>query len=194
MFGSSEDRARQLAYRNRGLRSGSRGSRSSYRSASSASRSSQHSHLSLTSGEDAVRRVISVGYFPQPTILYRQDSLLFANAEKQQHKLEQHRLQTEYLSQVLYNSTPTSTSAVLPAASLSHPATSLAGGHNNLHAKAFELPPQQPACSSCDKSRTYPGSITTRSFSIPSIWQKFVLAPVHFDFGPEYDLRLAIEI
>jgi hypothetical protein len=124
MFGSSEDRARQLAYRTRKDRVISSGSNSTHRSLSSASESSRRSHSSLSlhmglnqsiapeiplsvqaglvHGKDhATSRVLP---WDDPALASSShDDSLPAKQCKDVH-VEQHRVQSEYLSQVLYNS------------------------------------------------------------------------------------------
>jgi hypothetical protein len=117
MFGASEDRARQLAYRKRRERFISGGSCSAYRSLSSESRTSQQSHLYSTPKQDATHPTVCVEHCSSQTELmhvhknacvnqYRnpQSKVNPVLATDVQHpQTEQHRVQAEYLSQVLYN-------------------------------------------------------------------------------------------
>ena len=96
MFGASEDRARQLAYRKRRDRIISGNSCSTYRSLSSASRISQQSHVSPTLEHETEHSAQRPGNATDPVNS-------FLPTDPQHSQAEQHRIQTEYLSQVLYD-------------------------------------------------------------------------------------------
>src|SRR5690349_3526211 len=123
MFGASEDRARQLAGRQRWNRISSNGSATSYRSASSSSQRSQLSLFEASSiFEQSIKRLIPV---PEPMMygvpivqhgsarwesLARDTAASDVEAALSQmmasnhHPRTQHqRSQAEYLSQVLYS-------------------------------------------------------------------------------------------
>jgi hypothetical protein len=141
MFGSSEDRARQLAYRTRKERVVSSGSPSIRRSVSSASRHSKQSIQDLstqpvTPSEPFGRQIETTGgegctslepsehqqqILPVETTSTHPDDPLPTRHDLQE---EQHRRQAEYLSEVLYSSLPLaslprSTDGLFPAAFVS---------------------------------------------------------------------------
>jgi hypothetical protein len=128
MFGASEDRARQLAGRQRWKRISSSGSSSSYRSASSSSQLSQLSHCETSYiFEHNPQRPTPIPEHPSPTRFVSIDSLhdlgglqylvqpiaasdveeAFSRmVSKNLHPQTLHqRSQTEYLSRVLYDHT-----------------------------------------------------------------------------------------
>lgn len=125
MFGASEDRARQLAYRKRRERVISGSSSSTYRSLSSASRISQRSRVSSALDQEGVRSFLATQRgLPQPghgTVDFTTNSLglqgdgeSISATEAQHLQMERHRLQAEYLSQVLYNSLSLATAGAQP--------------------------------------------------------------------------------
>ena len=104
MFGASEDRARQLAYRKRRERVISGNSGSTYRSLSSASRNSQQLQLSSTLEQDATQLPVHVEHYSQESNVEATDSVKpLLVTDKEHLQMEQHILQAEYLSQVLYD-------------------------------------------------------------------------------------------
>lgn len=128
MFGATEDRARQLAGRQRWKRIGSSGSTASYRSASSSSQLSQLSHFDASSiFEQSIQRPYPIPEHHAPTtygthvdqhVPRRSQSLMQHNAtsdveealsqmmaSNHHPRTQQQRSQAEYLSQVLYNET-----------------------------------------------------------------------------------------
>lgn len=131
MFGSSEDRARQLAYRTRRERVVSSGSASTRRSVSSASRNSQHVNQASTTRSatptDLSFQQIEPPHHDEQQV--RPPDITSAHPGDspplQQHlQDDQHRRQSEYLSEVLYSSLPLaslpqSSDGLSPAALLS---------------------------------------------------------------------------
>jgi hypothetical protein len=138
MFGASEDRARQLAGRQRWKRISSSGSNSSYRSAGS---SSQLSHRETSSiFEQSIQRPTSIPehhaynvndllcdlYDPrrvQHVLEYvaasgMEETLAQMTAEEQHPHAQQQRIQAEHLSHVLYNERATN-EELSPSASCS---------------------------------------------------------------------------
>lgn len=126
MFGASEDRARQLAGRQRWKRIASTGSTRSYRSASSSSQLSQLSHLETSSiFEQSTKRPISIPEHYASTIYssrvdqlghgrsqslaqYKaaadvEKALAHMMANSNNPRIQQQRSQAKYMSQVLYN-------------------------------------------------------------------------------------------
>lgn len=138
MFGSSQDRARQLAARKRRERICSNDSQSSYRSISSSSQASQHLHTSLTMNQNIQRpsvisehpsRGASLSHQSQHTSRESYPSQQFNYNTKyspsahdfsqcvsgrSQPQVEQQRLQAEYLSRVLYDNLAISSPTGLP--------------------------------------------------------------------------------
>lgn len=128
MFGSSQDRARQLAARKRKERICSHDSHSSYRSISSSSQASQQSHTIFPLEQD-IKRPLAIPEHPshgasltyqsqhtpgdpyvkealndnQVPVLMAHDTSQCADG-RTQSQLEQYRLQAEYLGKVLYGS------------------------------------------------------------------------------------------
>jgi hypothetical protein len=115
MFGASEDRARQFAFRKRRERVSSLGSSSSvYRSLSSASRISQRSNLSFSQEHGTTRSVGHPEYNSSRTDSITSDENMpvsqlrqsdfgsFSAMDTQLSRTDRHRLQAEYLSHVLY--------------------------------------------------------------------------------------------
>lgn len=130
MFGASQDRARQLAGRQRWKRISSSGSNSSYRSASSSSQLSQLSHHETSSifeqnvprptpipehyaytgsgSLDNLRHFGGLQHLVQPAAVSDVEEALSRMMAKNQHpRTLQQRSQAEHLSQVLYNDTAT---------------------------------------------------------------------------------------
>lgn len=128
MFGASEDRARQLAGRQRWKRISSSGSSSSYRSASSSSQLSQLSHRKTFSifelnpqrptripehtsptrsaSVDSLHDFGRLQYLVQPIASPEVEEAFSRMVSKNLHPQTLHqRSQTEYLSQVLYDET-----------------------------------------------------------------------------------------
>jgi hypothetical protein len=116
MFGASEDRARQLAFRKRRERVSSSGSSSSMlRSLSSASRVSQQSNLSLSPGYETTKsvgcpeqhsmRAVSINSDENtPANQLRQPNFgSFSTMDMELSQMDRQRLQAEYLSHVLYD-------------------------------------------------------------------------------------------
>lgn len=126
MFGASEDRARQLAYRKRRDRVASESSSSTYRSLSSASRISQRSRVSSIPGQDAAPVAVSGNHRSlRPGAVLTGHACVTATppscepittTEAQNLLTERHRLQAEYLSQVLYDSLSSATPGLDSAA------------------------------------------------------------------------------
>lgn len=128
MFGSSEDRARQLAARKRRERIGSSGSQSSHRSTISSNYANKQLQYACVSEQSSQRVQIPERHDLQragltaidqhtagepdavrlphdhkiPLLPLENSSLRLAR-EKQHPAMEQHRIQAEYLSQVLYS-------------------------------------------------------------------------------------------
>jgi len=128
MFGASEDRARQHAYRKRRDRVASESSSSTYRSLSSASRISQRSRVSSAPDQDAAPRAVSGNHRSlRPSAILAGHACVAATLSscepitttEAQHLLaERHSLQAEYLSQVLYDSLSSATSGIDSAATI----------------------------------------------------------------------------
>jgi hypothetical protein len=132
MFGASEDRARQLAYRKRRERIVSGVTCSIYRSLSSASHVSQQSHLSSTWNEESSRSPVQTEHRPSqagtihseniPATQHNKRCLKFdplLTADPPCSQMEQHRLQAEHLSQVLYSTLSLATPAPKSSSALS---------------------------------------------------------------------------
>jgi hypothetical protein len=103
MFGASEDRARQLAYRKRRDRFIPGNSSSTYRSLRSASRMSQQSHVSSTLAYDAE-------YRPQQFLDAADTVEPLVPISSQISQVKPQGIQAKYPSQVLHSSVPFSTS------------------------------------------------------------------------------------
>ena len=134
MFGASEDRARQLAGRQRWKRISSSGSNSSYRSASSSSQLSQRETSSifehniqrpsvipehhtntaddLLHGLFDLRKQNAPGCIPASGL---EEILAQMTAEDQHPHAQQQRSQAEHLSHVLYNDTAIADDLPLPS-------------------------------------------------------------------------------
>jgi hypothetical protein len=129
MFGASEDRARQLAYRKRRERVISGSTCSVYRSLSFANCTSQHAHISSTPKEGPPQTLGHAEHLPLQTGLlnngniptnrdesYQSTAAALLAADAQQSQMERHRLQAEYLSQVLYSTLSFTTTGRGPCA------------------------------------------------------------------------------
>jgi hypothetical protein len=116
MFGASEDRARQLAFRKRRERVSSSGSSSSmYRSLSSASRMLRRSNASFSRQHGIISSVVcpednssrtgsAAPDENMPVNQLRQSKFgSFSAIDTQLSQMDRHRLQAEYLSHVLYD-------------------------------------------------------------------------------------------
>jgi hypothetical protein len=136
MFGASEDRARQLAYRKRRERVTSGSSSSTYVSLSSASPISQRSRVSSTLGQETIRSYPATQHSSLHTehstfgytnsLRFQANKAPLSATEAQDLQIEQHRLQAEYLGQVLYDSLSLATTdlqprdASMPAMNIGH--------------------------------------------------------------------------
>jgi hypothetical protein len=104
MFGASEDRARQLAYRKRRERIVSGSCSSTCRSLNSASRISRIFRVSSVPGQDTTSSSGVTNNHHTDALRTQPTSDPISATEAQHHRMERHRIQAEYLSQVLYNS------------------------------------------------------------------------------------------
>jgi hypothetical protein len=129
MFGASEDRARQLAYRKRRERVTSGSSASTYRSFSSASPVSQRFRVSSTLGEEGIQSYLAtqrsslhtghstIGHMNPLRFQADKASLSVTEAhvlQIERHRMERHRLQAEYLSQALCDSLSLAATSLQP--------------------------------------------------------------------------------
>jgi hypothetical protein len=132
MFGATEDRARQLAYRKRRERIISGDTCTVYRSMSSARQVSPQSRLSFIPDDESFRVPVHTEHrAPQagtmhseniPATKYNKRCLEFdpvLKADPLSSQMVQHRLQAEHLSQVLYSTLSTATPAPKPPSVLS---------------------------------------------------------------------------
>ena len=164
MFGSSQDRARQFAARKRRGRVSSSASLSSHRLVSSSSQVSQQSpitylldhtaeqplviseHLAYGAGLACCSRGLSA--WPSPDQEISENPLsppMISNTSQiltggHRSPMEQHRLQAEHLSQVLYNSQPLSVIAdPLPGSSKPSPQLNRYGSLGTQSATSYHL-------------------------------------------------------
>jgi hypothetical protein len=114
MFGSSQDRARQLAGRhrkNRASSSSSQWSRRSFASHTSQTQQQSESNMELRNRPHHSPEQTDIYQYFQPIYGYGKQAppdgvptpLSPSSLRAQQFQMDQHRMQTEYLSQIIYN-------------------------------------------------------------------------------------------
>ncbi len=195
MFGASEDRARQLAGRQRKKRISSTGSYNSYRSASSSSQLSQLSHCETSSiFEQNIQRPTTIPEhyastiddlhvdqqssgesqsLAQYTVASAVEEALSHMMAKSQHpRIQQQRIQAEHLSQVLYNETAINTTLLSSSSCSTLPSQPkqygiLGWGAKFLHqSRRATEPSTQSSADGGDSTDGAASKITNRSMSI----------------------------